>query len=203
MKEQTEKVRELEKSIQVFKRLADTQQLKQDEFTGILKVISDYTYALNILDQYDHQKLDVDKVETKENYKITFKDAIELVNSLKNKFSESTFFGNEKDQSFRSTIGTLYQTFSKKELYPSIEEKAAMLLYLTIKNHSFVEGNKRIAAALFLMYLDRNKFLYRKDGDKRIADNALVALCLMIAESQPREMDIMVKVVINLINKNN
>jgi prophage maintenance system killer protein len=90
-----------------------------------------------------------------------------------------------------------------KELYPSIEEKAAILLYLTIKNHSFIDGNKRIAAALFLMYLDKNRYLYRSNGEKRLADNALVALCLMIAESNPREMDTIVKVVINLINRNN
>ena len=203
LKEQSEKVSELEKSIRVFKRLADTQQLKQEEFTGILKVISDYAYALDILDQYDHQKLKVEQVGKKEEYKINYKDSKELIGNLKEKFGGSGLFGKEKDASFKSTLGTLYQTFSKKELYPSIEEKASMLLYLTIKNHSFIDGNKRIAAALFLTYLDKNKFLYRKDGEKRIADNALVALCLMIAESQPREMDIIVKVVINLINKNN
>ena len=203
LKEQSEKVKDLEKSIEVFRRVADSKHLKQDEFTGILKVISDYTYSLDILDQYDHQKLKVGKVEKKEEYKINHKDSVELIRNLKKKFGGSDLFGKQKDESFRSTIGTLYQTFSKKELYPSIEEKAAMLLYLTIKNHSFIDGNKRIAASLFLIYLDRNKYLYRKNGEKRIADNALVALCLMIAESNPREMDIIVKVVINLINRNN
>ena len=203
LKEQSEKVKELEKSIEVFRRVADSKHLKQDEFTGILKVISDYTYSLDILDQYDHQKLKVGKVEKKEEYKINHKDSVELIRNLKKKFGGSDLFGKQKDESFRSTIGTLYQTFSKKELYPSIEEKAAMPLYLTIKNHSFIDGNKRIAASLFLIYLDRNKYLYRKNGEKRIADNALVALCLMIAESNPREMDIIVKVVINLINRNN
>ena len=203
LKEQSEKVKELEKSIEVFRRVADSKHLKQDEFTGILKVISDYTYSLDILDQYDHQKLKVGKVEKKEEYKINHKDSVEMIRNLKKKFGGSDLFGKQKDESFRSTIGTLYQTFSKKELYPSIEEKAAMLLYLTIKNHSFIDGNKRIAASLFLIYLDRNKYLYRKNGEKRIADNALVALCLMIAESNPREMDIIVKVVINLINRNN
>lgn len=100
-------------------------------------------------------------------------------------------------------MGTIYQTFNKKELYPSIEEKASMLLYLAIKNHSFIDGNKRIAAALFLMYLAKNNYLYRKNNEKRIADNALVALCLLIAESNPREKETIVKVVVNLINKNN
>ena len=203
LKEQSEKVRELEKSIEVFKRVADSFQLKQDEFTGILKVISDYTYALDILDQYDHQKLKLGRIERKEEYKISYKDSAKLITNLKNKFGGSGLFGKEKDESFRSTIGTIYQTFNKKELYPSLEEKAAMLLYLTIKNHSFIDGNKRIGAALFLMYLSKNSFLYGTSGEKRIADNALVALCLMIAASNPKEKDIIVKVVVNLINKNN
>ncbi|OGU36074.1 MAG: cytochrome C biogenesis protein CycH [Ignavibacteria bacterium RIFOXYB2_FULL_35_12] len=203
LKEQSEKVKELEKSIEVFKRVADSFQLKQDEFTGILKVISDYTYALDILDQYDHQKLKLGRIERKEEYKISYKDSAKLITNLKNKFGGSGLFGKEKNESFRSTIGTIYQTFNKKELYPSLEEKAAMLLYLTIKNHSFIDGNKRIGAALFLMYLSKNSFLYGTSGEKRIADNALVALCLMIAASNPKEKDIIVKVVVNLINKNN
>ena len=203
LKEQSEKVKELEKSIEVFKRVADSFQLKQDEFTGILNVISDYTYALDILDQYDHQKLKLGRIERKEEYKISYKDSAKLITNLKNKFGGSGLFGKEKNESFRSTIGTIYQTFNKKELYPSLEEKAAMLLYLTIKNHSFIDGNKRIGAALFLMYLSKNSFLYGTSGEKRIADNALVALCLMIAASNPKEKDIIVKVVVNLINKNN
>jgi prophage maintenance system killer protein len=203
LKEQNEKVKELEKSLEIFKKVANSYQLKQDEFSGILKVITDYTYALDILDQYDHKKLKIIKVKKKEEYKINYKDSIELIKGLRKKFSSSDLFGKEKDKSFQSTVGTLYQTFNKKELYPSIEEKSAMLLYLTIKNHSFVDENKRIAAALFLMYLDRNKYLYSKRGEKRIADNALVALCLMIAESNAKEMDTIVKVVINLINSRN
>jgi len=203
LKEQNEKVKELEKSLEVFKRIAESHQLKQDEFSGILKVISDYTYALDVLDKYDHKKLKIDEVEKNEEYKISYKDSEGVIKELKKKFGGSELFGKVKDNSFKSTIGTLYQTFNKKELYPSIEEKAAMLLYLTIKNHSFIDGNKRIAAALFIMYLDRNRYLYRRNGEKRLADNALVALCLMIAESHPREMDTMVKVIINLINRNN
>ncbi|NCS87939.1 MAG: cytochrome C biogenesis protein CycH [Ignavibacteria bacterium CG2_30_36_16] len=203
LKEQSEKVKELEKSVEVFKRVADSYQLKQDEFTGILNVISDYAYALDILDQYDHQELKLGRIERAEEYKINYKDSAELIKNLKNKFGGSVLFGKEKDESFKSTIGTIYQTFNKKELYPGLEEKAAMLLYLTIKNHSFIDGNKRIAAALFIVYLSRNNFLYDLNGEKRIADNALVALCLMIAASNPIEKDIIVKVVVNLINKNN
>ncbi len=203
LKEQADKVKELEKSIEVFKRVAENFQLQKDEFTGILNVISDYTYALDILDKYDHQKLKVDKVKKKEGYKITYKDTIEIIENLKTKFGGSSLFGKTKDESLKSTIGTIYQTFDKNELYPSLEEKAAILLYLAIKNHSFIDGNKRIAAALFLMFLDRNKYLYKEDGEKRIADNALVALCLLVAESNPKEKDVIVKVIINLINKNN
>jgi len=203
LKEQSEKVKELEKSIEVFKRVANSYQLKQDEFTGILKVISDYTYALDILDQYDHQELKLGRIGRAEEYKINYKDSAELIKNLKKKFGGSGLFGKEKDESFKSTIGTIYQTFNKKELYPGLEEKVAMLLYLTIKNHSFIDGNKRIAAALFLMYLSKNNFLYSSNGEKRIADNALVALCLMIAASNPKEKEIIVKVVVNLINSNN
>jgi hypothetical protein len=144
-------LKELEKSLEVFKRVAESHQLKQDEFSGILKVISDYTYALDVLDKYDHKKLKIGEVEKREEYQISYKNSLKMIKELQKKFGGSDLFGKEKDNSFKSTIGTLYQTFNKKELYPSIEEKAAMLLYLTIKNHSFIDGNKRIAAALFIM----------------------------------------------------
>ena len=110
---------------------------------------------------------------------------------------------NEKDDSFRSSIVQIYQTFGGEDLYPSVEEKAAMLLYLVVKNHSFSDGNKRIAAMLFLWFMEKNGILYSADGRKRIADNTLVALTLMIAESRTDEKDVMVKVVVNLINKDN
>lgn len=203
LKEHSEKVKELEKSVEIFKRVADNYQLDKNEFAGILNVISDYTYALDVLDQYDHQKLRIEKTQKKEEYKITYDDTIELIENLKKKFGSSSLFAKEKDQSLKSTLGTIYQTFNKKELYPSIEEKAAMLLYLAIKNHSFVDGNKRIAAAIFIMYLSKNNFLYNSEGEKRIADNALVAICLMTAESSPKEKDMITKVIVNLINKKN
>ena len=125
---------------------------------------------------------------------------MEVINGLKEKFGESSLFANEKDESFRSSIGQIYQTWDGKDLYPSVEEKAAVLLYLVTKNHSFTDGNKRIAATLFLWFMENNGILYAADGSKRIADNALVALSLMIAESKTEEMDMMVKVVVNLIN---
>lgn len=125
------------------------------------------------------------------------------IDLLRQKFGGSVLFGNEKDESFKSSIGQIYQTFGGAELYPSVEEKAAMLLYLVTKNHSFSDGNKRIAATLFLWFMNNNGVLYRPDGTKRIADNTLVALTLMIAESKTEEKDIMVKVVVNLINQAN
>ena len=112
-------------------------------------------------------------------------------------------FGREKDDSFKSSIASIYQTFSGIDLYPSLEEKAAHLLYFITKNHSFTDGNKRIAAFLFLYFLDKNRILYTLNGNKRIPDNALVALTLMIAVSKPEEKDTMVKVIVNLINKKN
>ena len=128
---------------------------------------------------------------------------MQAINELKEKFGGSTLFGNEKDDSFKSTIGQIYQTFDGVDLYPSVEEKAAMLLYLTTKNHSFSDGNKRIAATLFLWFMNNNGILYNANGSKRIADNTIVALTLMIAESRAEEKDTMVKVVVNLINKDN
>lgn len=174
-----------------------------DEYSGLLNVISDYVYALDTLDQYDYQSLSISKTTKEEPFRATYDNAMEVINALKEKFGGSKWFANEKDDSFKSSIGQIYQTFGGEELYPSVEEKAAMLLYLVVKNHSFSDGNKRIAAMLFLWFLNNNRVLYAKDGHKRIADNTLVALTLMIAESRTEEKDVMVKVVVNLINKEN
>ena len=174
-----------------------------DEYSGLFNVISDYVYALDTLDQYDYQSLSISKTTKEEPFRATYDNAMEAINALKEKFGGSKWFANEKDDSFKSSIGQIYQTFGGEELYPSVEEKAAMLLYLVVKNHSFSDGNKRIAAMLFLWFLNNNRVLYAKDGHKRIADNTLVALTLMIAESRTEEKDVMVKVVVNLINKEN
>ncbi len=203
LKEQTEKVKEIERTLEIFSNVVEQYQLDRDEFSGVLKVVTDYTRALDLLDEYDHQKLKIVQTNKDELFKIDYDSAKKIIKKLKEKFGSSALFGKEKDQSFKGTIGAVYQTFGKKQLYPSIEEKAAHLLYFTIKNHSFIDGNKRIAAALFLWFLEMNNYLYGKNGRKRIADNALVALCLLIAESNPKEKDTIVKVVVNLINKMN
>jgi len=203
LKVQTEKIKEIEKTLEIFSNVVEHYHLNRDEFSGILKVVSDYTRALDLLDDYDHQRIKIEKTSKDELFRIDYQSSKKVIKKLKEKFGGSSLFGKEKDQSFKGTIGALYQTFGKKELYPSIEEKAAHLLYFTIKNHSFVDGNKRIAAALFLWFLEMNNSLYGKNGRKRIADNALVALCLLIAESNPKEKDVITKVVVNLINKLN
>ena len=174
-----------------------------NEQTTLFDVVVDYTYALDTLDNYDYERLALDKTTPEERFRATYENAMQTIHSLQQKFGGSTLFGNEKDESFKSSIGQIYQTFDGKELYPSVEEKAAMLLYLVTKNHSFSDGNKRIAATLFLWFLYNNGILYREDGTKRIADNTLVALTLMIAESRTEEKDTMVKVVVNLINQDN
>ena len=177
--------------------------LSTDETNALFNVVTDYTYALDTLDSYDYQRLTINDTTSEAPFHATYDNAMQAICSLKERFGESALFGNEKDESFKSSIGQIYQTFDGVELYPSTEEKAAMLLYLVTKNHSFSDGNKRIAATLFLWFLNNNRILYREDGSKRIADNTLVALTLMIAESRPEEKDVMVKVVVNLINKNN
>jgi len=203
LKEQSNKISELQKTVNYLSRTAESLALTSDEAQGIIKVISDYTHALNILDGYDYNSLKISNTSKREKYRLNYSDAINFIDSLKSKYGNSELFGKIRGGSLDSSINTIYQTFGKKKLYPSIEEKASNLLYFLIKNHPFVDGNKRIAASFFIYFLAKNNVLYKTDGSKRIADNALVALCLLIAESKPSDKGIIVKVVINLINKNN
>lgn len=199
-----QQISELRQLVQVLGRTLQQQPVPTtDESNALFKVVVDYTYALDTLDDYDYQRLGISKTTSKETFHATYENAMKEINVLKEKFGYSPLFGNEKDESFKSSIGQIYQTFGGVDLYPSVEEKAAMLLYLVTKNHSFSDGNKRIAATLFLWFMNNNGILYREDGTKRIADSTLVALTLMIAESRTEEKDVMVKVVVNLINKNN
>ena len=199
-----QQISELRQLVQVLGRTLQQQPVPTtDESNALFKVVVDYTYALDTLDDYDYQRLGISKTTSKETFHATYENAMKEINVLKEKFGYSPLFGNEKDESFKSSIGQIYQTFGGVDLYPSVEEKAAMLLYLVTKNHSFSDGNKRIAATLFLWFMNNNGILYREDGTKRIADSTLVALTLMIAESRTEEKDVMGKVVVNLINKNN
>ena len=200
---QLKQYEELKQLVGVLQHTMQTEALTTSEARDLVNVVTDYTYALDTLDNYDYQRLAISDTEGTERFHATYENAMEAIHSLKEKFCESWLFGNEKDDSFKSSIGQIYQTFGGQELYPSVEEKAAMLLYLVTKDHSFSDGNKRIAATLFLWFMDRNGILYTPEGHKRIADNTLVALTLMIAESRTEEKDVMVKVVVNLINKKN
>lgn len=199
-----EQIGELRQLVGMLGRTIKSQPLlSNDETNALFEVVTDYTYALDTLDNYDYERLTIEKTTSEEPFRATYDNAMEAINGLRDKFGGSALFGNEKDDSFKSSIGQIYQTFGGEELYPSVEEKAAMLLYLVTKNHSFSDGNKRIAATLFLWFLNGNRILYHPDGSKRIADSTLVALTLMIAESKTEEKDVMIKVVVNLINKNN
>ncbi|MEG2600018.1 MAG: virulence protein RhuM/Fic/DOC family protein [Muribaculaceae bacterium] len=198
-----EQYEDLKQTIRVLANVLTHKTLEYSEATGLLRVVTDYAYALDTLDRYDYQQLEIDRTTNKEQFRATYENAMSAIDELREKFGGSSLFGNEKDQSFKGSIGAVYQTFGGSDLYPSVEEKAAMLLYLVTKNHSFSDGNKRIAAFLFLLFMERNCILYNADGTKRIGNNTLVALTLMIAESRTEEMDIMVKVIVNLINKNN
>ena len=200
---QAEQLEELKRTIAVMSNVLAAKAVTRDEAVGLLRVISDFSYGLDTLDRYDYQQLEVSHTTAEERFRATYENAMEALQTLKKEFGASELFAREKDESFRSTMGAIYQTYGGEDLYPSVEEKAANLLYLTVKNHSFSDGNKRIAAFLFLWFMERNGILYREDGSRRVENNTLVALTLMIAESRVEEKDIMTKVVVNLINNRN
>ncbi len=196
-------LQELKDTVKLLGEVAKSQELTTDESVGLLSIISDYAYALEVLDQYDYNTLEIKETTQKETYRLTYDESKTQIALAKKNHGNSDLFGQEKDNSFQSSVNTIFQTFDGVDLYPSIEEKAANLLYLVTKNHSFIDGNKRIAAFLFLYFLEKNRLLFDDLGKKRIADNALVALTLMIAVSKPEEKESITKVVINLINKKN
>jgi prophage maintenance system killer protein len=197
------RLKELNQAIRLIVEVAERKALTGDEATALLRVVADYSYALDLLDDYDHERVRVHDTSAGPVSAVTYEEAILMVERLRQQFGASDVFGLEKDKSLGGSLANIMQTFDGKELYPSLEEKAANLLYFLVKNHSFVDGNKRIAAALFLWFLEKNNTLYSPDGKKRIADNALVAMTLLIAESRPEEKDVLTRVVINLINRRN
>ena len=182
-----EQIGELRQLVGMLGRTIQNQSiLSTDETNALFEVVTDYTYALDTLDNYDYERLTIDKTTKEEPFHATYENAMEAINGLREKFGGSALFGTEKDDSFKSSIGQIYQTFGGEELYPSVE------VHL-----------KEVPVTLFLWFLNNNHILYHPDGSKRIADSTLVALTLMIAESRTEEKDVMVKVVVNLINKNN
>jgi prophage maintenance system killer protein len=197
------RLRELRQSIRLVENALERRSVTSDEAKALLRVVADYAYALDLLDDYDHQRVEANPSRKGKAKGISYEEAMRIVVSLKKIFNAPDLFGREKDASLHSSLNTVFQTFDGNDLYPSLEEKAAHLLYFVVKNHSFVDGNKRIAAVLFLWFLEKNGKLYRRDGTKRLADNALVAMTLMIAISAPEEKDVMCRMVVNLINARN
>jgi prophage maintenance system killer protein len=203
LKDKEEKFLAFQRAIKLIETVKARKPLEYKEAIGLLDVIRDYSRALGLLDDYDNGRVAVRGVSPGSGFRLTHALALKAVAQLQAGLPGAALFGRQKDSSFASSVATIYQTFSGRELYASAEEKAAHLLYFIVKNHSFVDGNKRIAAALFLWFLEKNRLLYRTDGSKRLPDNALVALTLMIAESDPADKDLIVRLVVNLINREN
>ncbi|WP_273276210.1 RhuM family protein [Maribacter polysiphoniae] len=200
------RLRQSEKQLTEFKRLAQLQAqvieeypLKTDETKGLIQVIANYATALDLLDDYDHQRLQLPKEGSTDLVKIDYDEAKKAIVELGRQTQFQGLFGKEKDDSFKGSLANIYQTFDGQDLYRTTEEKAAHLLYFIVKNHSFTDGNKRIAAFIFVWFLERNNLLYAKNGEKIVADTTLVALTLMIAQSDPKDKDMMIKVVVNLL----
>ena len=202
LQQKTHHLEALKKVVALQERVLTDYTLDTNETQGLIHVISQYSKALDILDDYDHQRLEIPKSKQKEVFKISYDEARKAIDQLGKQTHFKGLFGKEKDDSFKGSLANIYQTFDGKDLYPSLEEKAAHLLYFIVKNHSFTDGNKRIAAFLFVWFLERNKLLINKQGFKCISDNTLVALTLMIAESHPSDKDMMVKVITNLLIEN-
>jgi prophage maintenance system killer protein len=207
LRESARQLADLKRLVQLQAAVATSQELTADQSDALLRILGDYARALDVLDQYDHQRLRVAPgtvaAPAEEPFELTPDNARQAIDALRTQFGGSDLFGREKDQSFESSVRTIYQSFGGQDMYPSVEEKAANLLYFVVKNHSFSDGNKRIAAFLFVYFLDRNGCLYHPNGTRRLADNALVALTLLIAESKPEDKDTMATLVVNLINDTN
>jgi prophage maintenance system killer protein len=194
---------QLIQTINIAANAASNEELKASEAKGILKILQEYAYALETLDKYDHQQLSITETSGQEVQILNYPEAKNLIKEWQRLENTGDLFGREKDESFQSSLNSIYQTINGIDVYPSVEEKAANLLYFIVKNHSFVDGNKRIAAGLYVYFLNKNNALYKADGSKKIGDNALVAITIMIAESRTEEKDVMVKLVVNLTNNDN
>lgn len=198
--EQQSRLRELKESIGLVERSLLSEVQNIEEARTIIKVLADFASGLAILDDYDHETLETKGKSPAEAVKIGMDEFLKVVETMRGDF-DSDIFGQQKDNSFDSSVSQMYQSFGGKDLYPSIEHKAAMLLYLVIKNHSFVDGNKRIAAAFFLYFLERNGLLYRAGGKRIISNDGLATLTLLIAVSKPEEMGTMIKIIMTILNR--
>ena len=193
------RLKALKQTIKLAADISARKTLTGDEASILLQTVSEYAAALDLLDDYDHQRVMIGKTSRRQAKPVTYAEVMDLIAVMRQKFGASAVFGKEKDQSLHSSLNAVLQSFDGKDVYPSVEEKAAHLLYFMVKNHSFVDGNKRIAAAVFLRFADKNGLLRDREGGKRIADNALVAMTLMIAESRPQEKVVITAMLTNLI----
>ena len=201
LREKSRQLEELKNVVRLQEKVISEHDLNTDESVGLIKIIAQYSRALDLLDDYDHQRLEVPEEGSREVFQITYNEARKAIDELGRQTKFEGLFGREKDDSFKGSLENIYQTFGGEDLYPTTEEKAAHLLYFVVKNHSFSDGNKRIAAFLFVWFMDRNQILYTQTGNKVIPDNALVALTLLIAESHPGDKEMMIKVIVNLISR--
>ena len=195
----TKRLKELKQTLKLAADISQRKALTSDEASILLQTVSEYAAALNLLDDYDHQRVTIAKSSSRQAIAVTYDETLRLIDAMRQRFGDSDVFGKEKDQSLHSSLNAVMQSFDGKDVYPSVEEKAAHLLYFMVKNHSFVDGNKRIAAAVFLRFADKNGLLRDREGGKRIADNALVAMTLMIAESRAQEKAVITAMLTNLI----
>ncbi len=193
------RLKALKQTLKLAADISSRKTLTGDEASLLLQTVSDYAAALDLLDDYDHQRVSIGRTSRRQAKPVTYAEVMDLIAVMRQKFEASAVFGKEKDQSLHSSLNAVLQSFGGKDVYPSVEEKAAHLLYFMVKNHSFVDGNKRIAAAVFLRFADKNGLLRDREGGKRIADNALVAMTLMIAESRAQEKDVITAMLTNLI----
>lgn len=196
------RLKALKQTLKLAADISARKTLTGDEASILLQTVSEYAAALDLLDDYDHQRVTIGRTSRRQAKPVTYAEVMGLIAVMRQKFGASAVFGKEKDQSLHSSLNAVLQSFDGKDVYPSVEEKAAHLLYFMVKNHSFVDGNKRIAAAVFLRFSDKNGLLRDREGGKRIADNALVAMTLMIAESRPQEKAIITAMLTNLIGGN-
>jgi len=192
---------QLNQAIRLIAGTADRQDLSGDEALALLRVVGEYSFALDLLDDYDHQRVAVAPPGGRLVHPLGREEALRIVDRLRERFGAGTLVGRLRGDGLDSALGAVMQSFDGQDLYPSLEEKAAHLLYFLVKNHPFVDGNKRIGAALFLWFLEKNGALAGRDGERRLSDAALVALTLLIAESPPAEREVVVRIVTHLLQE--
>lgn len=195
------RLEELKQTVKLVSTLADRRSLSSDEATALLRVVRDYTFALDVLDAYDHGRLPASHGVQQASAPISLEETRKMISAMRTQYGRSALFGQEQGDRLAGALSAIFQTADGREVYPTLEEKAAHLLYFLVKDHPFVDGNKRIGAVLFLRFLEKNGLLYRSDGSPLMSEEALVALTLLVAESMPREKDTIVRLIAFLLQR--